>query len=416
MKTITTIDLSPIRDAMNPAFIPLLNSKERINVLIGGASSGKSFDVAMLIVYKTLLEPGHRWLAVRKVGRTLKHSVFDQITAIIRLWGMENLFRIYTSELFIKCLINGNEILFTGLDDTEKLKSIYGITDIWIEEASEISEKDFNQLDLRLRGFTPFKKQIWLTMNPISALHWIKLRFFDKREKGTLTHKTTYRDNIFLDPDTIKRLESITDPYYRAVYVLAEWGVYGNLVFSNYVIEDFPYKEEDLYNVSNGMDYGYIHASTLIRLGFRDDDIYIFDELYGKNWTNSDFIQAALDYWGEECKDWIITADSAEPDRIEDWRREGFYRIKPAKKGAGSLKYGIDFLCRNKLHIHESRCPNTAREIQSFKRREDKDGNVLEDFIELMDDCIAGARYATEDLWQNYTWQEPGYTAAQLGL
>lgn len=416
MKTITTIDLSPIKDAMNPAFLSLLTSKERINVLIGGASSGKSFDTAMLIIYKTLIEPGHRWLAVRKVARTLKHSVFDQITAIIRLWDMENLFRIYTSELFIKCLINDNELLFTGLDDTEKLKSIYGITDIWIEEASEITEKDFNQLDLRLRGFTPFKKQIWMTMNPISALHWIKLRFFDRKEKGSLTHKTTYRDNIFLDIDTVKRLEAITDPYYKAVYVDAEWGVYGNIVFTNYIIEDFPYKEEDFYNVSNGMDYGYIHASTIIRLGFRDEDLYIFDELYGKNWTNADFIQAALDYWGEDCKDWIITADSAEPDRIEDWRREGFNRIKPAKKGSGSLKYGIDFLCRYKLHIHESRCPNTAREIQSFKRREDKDGNVLDDFIELMDDCIAGARYATEDLWQNYTWQEPGYTAAQLGL
>jgi len=395
------IDLSAVTTTLNKTFIPLLWDDHRNNVLVGGASSGKSFDTAIKVVYKVLAEPGHRFLIVRKVGRTLKHSVYDQIRAIILNWSMYDLFNFNLTDLTITCKINGNEILFTGLDDVEKLKSIYGVTDIWVEEASEILEADYNQLDLRLRGETKYKKQIILTMNPISALHWIKSRFFDKVEPDTLTHRSTYRDNKFLDKDTISRLEGITDPYFKSVYVDGEWGVYGNIVFNNYIIHDFDFGENDLENICVGMDYGYIHASAIIRCGFKDGELYIFDELYGKSWTNADFIEAAQDQWGENAKRWQITADSAEPDRIDEWNRYG-YRVDPAKKGKGSLKYGIDYLCQHRLHIHATKCPNLAREVQMFKRREDKSGVVIDDFVEINDDCIAALRYATEWIWGQY--------------
>ena len=174
-----TIDLSKITEAMNPKFIPLLFDKHRKNIIVGGAASGKSYDTAEKVLYKLLAEPGHRFLIVRKVGRTLKHSVWDLLNSIISNWDMTSLFRTNKTDLSIFCKVNKNEILFTGLDDVEKLKSVYGITDIWIEEASEITETDFNQLDLRLRGHTKYKKQITLTLNPIAITHWIKKRFFD---------------------------------------------------------------------------------------------------------------------------------------------------------------------------------------------------------------------------------------------
>ncbi|MGE5821022.1 MAG: PBSX family phage terminase large subunit [Nitrososphaerota archaeon] len=408
------IDLSGVYKALNKAFWFLLTDQHRNQVLIGGAGSGKSYDVAIKIIYKCLLEQGHRFLVVRKVGRTLKHSVFDQLKAIISSWGMIDLFRFNLTDLTITCLVNNNEILFTGLDDVEKLKSVYGVTDIWVEEASELLEADFNQLDLRLRGETKYKKQIIMTMNPISAQHWVKKRFFDRVEADTITHRSTYKDNRFLDKDSIARLENIEDPYFKAVYVNGEWGVYGNIVFHNYIIEDFEYGEDDLENVCQGQDYGFVHASAIVRCGFKDDDLYVFDELYGKNWTNADFMQATSDQWGDIAKSWYITSDSAEPDRIEEWGRAG-YKITPAKKGKGSLKYGVDFLSSKRIHIH-TRCVNTAREIQSYQRREDKDGNVMDDFIELNDDCIAALRYATEWIWGQYHGRLSEYGAEVLGL
>ena len=100
---------------------------------------------------------------------------------------------------------NGNEILTTGLDDPEKIKSIYNITSIWIEEATELEKGDFDQLDLRLRNDSDNYKQIILSFNPVSETHWIKAEFFDKPiENCTLLH-STFKNNKFLDKDCTNR-------------------------------------------------------------------------------------------------------------------------------------------------------------------------------------------------------------------
>lgn len=412
-----TIDLrGAITKSMNPAFRPLVYAKERKLILIGGASSSKSYSTAQKWIYKILTEDGHKLLVVRKVARTLRHSCFDLLVAIIKSWNLGDLFRI--TDMQIVCKVNGNIILFSGLDDVEKLKSIHGVTDIWVEEASEALESDFNQLDLRLRGETKNKKQIVLTLNPISAQHWIKKRFFDRKEADTLTHKSTYKDNIKLDIDTIKNLEAITDKYFKDVYVLGNWGVYGNVVFSNFIIEDFDYTENDLENVSTGMDFGFVHASAVERCGEKDNDLYFFDELYGKGWTNTDFIKYTDEQFGIDSHGWYINADSAEPDRIEEFNRAGFINLEPAHKGPGSLGFGISYLCSKRIHVHATKCPNLARELQSYKRREDKDGNALDSFVEINDDCIAAARYATERTWRNpYNIYTPSaYSAGDLGM
>ena len=424
-----TIDLRGFGKKINTHFIPLFKDKSRIQVLVGGASSSKSYSTGQKYIYKCIREKGHKILVVRKVAKTLRHSVFDLMIAIINDSNMQGLFKYNRSEFLITCIANGNEIICTGLDDVEKLKSIHGITDIWIEEASEISESDFNQLDLRLRGETLHKKTITLTLNPISIKHWIKKRFFDRKENDCITHHSTYKNNEHLDEDTKKRLAQITDPYFRSVYVLGEWGVYGNVVFSNYEIinEDFPYTEDDLENVFQGLDFGFVHAQAIERAGFKQNHkdnskiaLYCFDELHLKGRTNSQFIEDAKEYFGNKLYEMNMTADSANPDKIEEWNQNGF-KVEAAKKGSGSLRFGIEYLAGMKIYINGNKCPQLSSEITSFKRKEDKDGNATEDYVEINDDGIAALRYGSEYIWSNqqssfYDGSDEGWSLSDLGL
>ncbi len=216
-----------------PAFFGLYRDEARYLVLMGGAGSGKSIFAGRKILERVSSEAGHRVLVVRKVARTLRESCFAQLTGQVNEHFRPGDFRVNRTELSLTHR-NGSRIIFAGLDDNEKLKSIYNITMIWVEEASEILEADFNQLDIRLRGETPYYKQIILTFNPVDVRHWLKKRFFDSTVKGASVHRSTYRDNMFLDEAAKKVLEGYkeTDSYYYTVYCLGEWGVYGRSVFA----------------------------------------------------------------------------------------------------------------------------------------------------------------------------------------
>lgn len=221
-----------LKSTSNAAFFPLYFDHHRYLVLMGGGGSGKSIFAGRKLLERAVSEPGHRFLVCRKVARTLRDSCFRQLLGQLAAHYPDAGQRVNRTDMRIT-FPNGSEILFSGLDDVEKLKSIYNITGIWIEEASELEEGDFNQLDIRLRGETRFYKQIILSFNPISALHWLKRRFFDTPDARALTHRSTYRDNRFLDAENIRTLEAFreTDPYYYAVYCLGEWGVIGQTVF-----------------------------------------------------------------------------------------------------------------------------------------------------------------------------------------
>jgi len=282
---------------VNDAYLSLRDYSHRFEVVMGGAGSGKSYAVAQTRILGVLdpANQGRKYLCLRKIGKSLRHSVFSLLKSIIADMGFTDDFVINKTDMSFTSKRPGKgEILLGGLDDVEKLKSIHDVTDIWVEEATEITQSDLIQLNLRLRGPGP-KKQIVLTFNPISQLHWLKAYFFDTPQANTRITTTTYKDNVFLDDAYREELESLRDidPYYYQVYTLGEWGRLGNLVFSNFVIEDFPYAEDDLENVCEGMDFGYIHASAIVRMGFRDGELYAFDELCGKGWTNADFIANA---------------------------------------------------------------------------------------------------------------------------
>lgn len=422
----TIVDLSRAPRLMNRAFYSFYLDEHPLEILVGGANSSKSFTAAQKVVLKTILAKRSRWMAIRKVKKDVKHSVYDTMRDIIcDGFKLEELFKFNNTDSTITCKINNNDILGVGLDDVNKLKSIKDPTGFWFDEADQGSFKDLSQLRLRLRTdkYSEENLQGILTLNPIHIQHWIKTQLIDNMKQNDpdiFYHHSTYLDNEFLSEKVKEHMRSIDDPYFKKVYVLGEWGIYGNTVFDKFIIEDFDYTEDDLENIGTGMDFGFVHASAIERFGWKDDEMYIFDELYGKGWTNPDFIQAAEDYWENGIgHEWRIIADCAEPDRINEWQRAGWRGVEKAIKGPGSLKYGIDFLKARKIHIHKSFCPNVAREIQQFKRKENRDGEPTENFVEINDDGIACLRYGSEPLWHpSYVIQsnEDDYGADDLGL
>ena len=218
-----------------PCFLPLLFDRHRHLILKGGGGSGKSIFAGQKIIERCVSETGHRFLVTRKVARTLRQSCFHQLAQQAREMYPDEIDVIprgNSSEMYIRFL-NGSEILFAGLDDVEKLKSIHDITGIWIEEASEVAEGDFDQLDIRLRGAAKYYKQIIVTFNPISINHWLKKRFFDRADTRVRVHESTYRDNPFLPEEDRLTLEAYkeTSPYYYTVYCLGMWGVVGKTFF-----------------------------------------------------------------------------------------------------------------------------------------------------------------------------------------
>ena len=169
----------------NPIYIPYLDDMSRTQIFYGGASSGKSVFLAQRDVID-LMRGGRNFLVVREVARTLRGSVVQEIKKVITDWGLNDLFSINKTDGTIQAE-NGYQIVFAGLDDVEKLKSLTpakGVfTDIRIEEATEINKDSLKQLMKRQRGGsekTP--KRIVLSFNPILQNHWVYKEFFENIE------------------------------------------------------------------------------------------------------------------------------------------------------------------------------------------------------------------------------------------
>ena len=183
-------------------------------------------------------------------------------------------------------LPSGSVLLFKGLDDVEKLKSIAGITDIWFEEATEGTEEDFLQLDLRLRARV-LNLQFFLSFNPVSKANWCYRHWFENgTQDNTFILKTTYKDNAFLPAAYVARLEDMkqTNPTWYNIYALGDFCTLDKLVYNNWEVQEFDWKA--LYGqLCVGLDFGYISdPSALVTciVNQQDKIIHIFDEVYQK--------------------------------------------------------------------------------------------------------------------------------------
>lgn len=285
------------KKAFNDAFFYLLDKEERYLVLYGGAGSGKSFFIVERYVYKLLTRKRMNLMVVRNTGKSNRDSTFALFNQVINKWGLNQLFKINKGDMRITC-VNGNEVIFQGLDDVEKLKSVTfkngELTDVWAEEASEILESDFNQLDVRLRGIGT-KKQIVISFNPIDINHWLKKRFCDVKSPDIIVHHSTYKDNQFLDEDYKKLLESYktTDPYYYEVYCLGNWGVLGKTIFDARAVS------ERLKHIPQPIKTGYF--------------AYDYDELRITNirWVDDPFGYIDIFYNVDKAIDYCIGGDTA---------------------------------------------------------------------------------------------------------
>ena len=406
------IDLSNLPAITNDKFYPLFWNDSRFLVLYGGAGSGKSEFAALKMLVRILNEPGHRMLCIRKVAKTLRHSVFALLVEIIHRneWGA--LFRVYRGELKIEC-VNGGEILFAGLDDPEKLKSITGVTSMWIEEATELAEDDLDQINLRMRGVTKYAKQIVLTFNPISAHHWIKKRFFDRiRPRVTVLH-TTYKDNRFLDAEYCEVLESLAtqNPHFHKVYALGLWGMLKGLVYRPFdCLAKWPKTFEDEFY---GLDFGFNNPTALIGIGMADGVAHLTEKIYETQLTNPELIKRMREEGISETAH--IYADSASPDRIEEIRLAGFWGIRAAEKGQGSVEAGINYCQSVKIRTKASNV-NIAKESEMYCWRVDKNGNPMDEPVKFADHAMDAMRYA---LWSHLgksRWSPFRINRAEAGM
>lgn len=396
-----------IKVQANPCFREVDRSDKRYIVMKGSAGSGKSVDTAQNYIMRLMQDKGRNLVCIRKSDITNRDSTFAELTgAIYRMFGdqAERYWQINMSPLKLTCKSNGNQIIFRGMNDDkqrEKLKSITfqrgKLTDVWCEEATELTQADVEIIDDRLRGELPPGQfyQIRMTFNPVNKNHWIKKVFFDIHDPNVLTHHSTYQMNRFIDEAYRARMERrrLVDPEGYRIYGLGEWGEIGGLILHNWEIKEVSLNLNDYDDVAIGQDFGFNHANAILLLGVKDDDISILSEIYVFEKDTAEIIQLA-DSIPRNKQMWC---DSAEPDRIKMWQKAGF-RAKGVDKGgsAGSVKAQIDWLKQRKIFVHPH-CVNTIKELQQWKwKKDEKSGEYLDEPVPFQDDAMAALRYGVE--------------------
>lgn len=376
------------KELFNSTYIHILHDTHRYLHLYGGAGSGKSIFAAQKEIIKSF-EPGQRTLVIRKVHRTMKTSVFLLMKDIVSQWNLQDHFTFNRGDLSIMNNLTGSEFILSGLDDPEKLKSIQGITRIWIEEATELNAEDFLQTDLRLRGVP--NPQITMSYNPINQHHWLYEQFHIKERDDTTIKHTTYKDNRFIDEHYYKVLENLKniDENYYNIYCLGKWGSASKgLIFKSWnIVDTIP---EGCQWYAYGLDFGFSQDPTaLIHLARQGDDLYIDECIYRTGLTNSDLIALLKDELSNSVE---IFADSAEPKSITELQRAGF-NLGGADKGKDSIKHGIDVMKRFNLHV-TARSQNLIKELSNYKWKEHKaSGDILDVPVDAFNHGIDAIRY-----------------------
>jgi phage terminase large subunit len=360
-----------------------------------------------------VLRGGRNYLVCRQVARTIQLSVFAQVTRVIADWGLSALFTVNKSVYLITCS-NGYQIAFVGLDDVEKIKSITPAkgawTDIWVEEATETELNSVKQLYKRQRGGAKtLRKRLILSFNPVMQSHWLYQEYFaqigwadeqtEYQSPELSILKTWYKHNRFLTPEDVRDLENEKDTYYRDVYTFGNWGVLGNVIFTNWRVEDLSGMRDQFVNRRNGLDFGFADDPAALSRSHYDrmrKIIYIFNELYETDLTNPQLADKLRPLINEDR----LVCDSAEPKSIRELRDNRVNAVA-AKKGKDSVNFGIQWMKQQTIVIDVS-CVNAKNEFMQYKWKEGPDGKPVHPPVPVdrNNHIMDATRYAYEDDWR----------------
>lgn len=389
------------RTAFNESFFPLLSDNEHDTILLlGGGASGKSYFSFQRAVIRALQDK-RKYLVLRKSATDLRRSCWEDLTNTLKQFRIYDRCKINLTNLTVE-LPNGSTFLCMGLDDSEKIKSIPQVTDAIIEEASEITFDDFSQVRMRLRGNGRLRNQVVLMTNPISKANWVYRHFFENgcREPNCLVHRSTYKDNKFVNESTVQALEAYkdTNPMYYQVYCLGEFGSLAKRVLNNWHAETLDYDELRRHGYAHlvGLDFGYVNDSTAIVDCLLDEEgkrLYVLREFYRTGLLNPD-IASQLKLMGLSKS--TIVADSAEQKSIEEIRKCGVPHIKATVKGPGSIMQGIQQLQQYEIIVDGS-CVNLLEELENYSYKKDKStGEYLNEPVDAYNHAIDALRYSLQ--------------------
>jgi len=370
----------------------LKNKAVRTIISYGGAGSGKSWSVAQhLLLEKFYKEKNIGILVIRATLPALRSSAFALILSILDTYKLPYILN--KTEMRIRFPDSNNFILFRGLDDVEKVKSIEGINYVWIEEATEITKLEYLQLNIRARAQNDNPgcfNQIYLSFNPVDVRSFLKPMTSNPPPDCAVLH-STYEDNVFLSAEDRKLLDSLVkhDRTYYLIYRKGEWAAPGNIIYTNWrVIHKWPKRYD---NVGYGLDFGYNAPTALIEILEYDTIVYERELIYERKLTNGQLIDRLKTLIPPQYRARKIVADCAEPARIEEIFNAGF-NVHPCIKGRDSVKVGIDRVKRRDIRILAS-STNIVAEKQTYKWKEDKFGETLDEVVPFKDHLMDAERY-----------------------
>lgn len=359
-------------------------STKRICVLQGGTRSGKTYSVLLALIE----------FAYKNKGKGLYITIARKTMPALRGTSMRDFFEILKKEnLYDERLHNksnhlytlyGNNFEFISVDQPQRVRGRKREI-LFLNECNEFSLDEFIQLSLR----TTFK--IIIDFNPSEQYHWLYTNLIDADRDDVDFHISTYRDNPFLEESTIseiQRLKEIDENLYR-VFSEGQRGVATETIFPTFnIVDDIP---DNAKEIALGLDFGYsADPTSLVKVYKHDLDLYVDELLYEKGLTNQDIAYKIKELGIDRSIE--IYADSAEPKSIEEIYRMGGINIKPAKKGADSIRIGIDVIKRHKLNITK-RSFNAIKELRNYKWIKDKNNEITNKPIDAYNHAIDALRY-----------------------
>jgi PBSX family phage terminase large subunit len=375
--------------------------------LYGGRGSTKSSFVGVEIPLGIMQDPNANAICFRKVGNTLRDSVYEQIIWGIKALGVSHLWRQNLSPLGLTYTPTGQRIVFRGCDDPNKPKSIklrHGYFKyIWFEERAEFDgeENERTILQSLIRGGD--KYVVFYTWNPPKSLNsWVNQDVLQARD-DTLCNHSTYLtvprswlgEQFFKEAEELRRRKIMA---YRHEYLGEATGT-GGKVFDNVVLREITPKEIAIFDrIKQGLDFGFAAdplAFERMHYNKKQRRLYIFGEIYQVNLKTRAAVEKIRAINPDNR---YITADSEEPRSIDSFNDYGL-RIIPARKGPGSIEHGMKFLSDDidEIVIDPVRCPNAAREFTSYELEKDKNGNFKGSYPDKDNHTIDAVRYALED-------------------